>query len=630
MCGIAGVAGPGAEHRGELVGRMLDAIVHRGPDEGRQASWPGATLGIRRLSIIDLAGGSQPISNETGDVHVVFNGEIYDYRRHRDALIERGHTFATHTDTEVLVHRWELMGERFLDGLNGMWGLALYDQRDGRVVLARDRFGKKPLYWRLANGLLHFASELKCLLVDPSLERRVDVAALRSYLMFECVPSPQTILTGVHKLPPGHLLTFVDGRVSLTRYWDVGFLPTEKPPTRGEAVEILQAHLDRAVRTRLVADVPVGVFLSGGIDSSTIAWHAARQHPGVKTFSVGFAEKSFDESVHARAVAQLVGSAHQEERLSPTAALDLLPRVVDTLDEPFGDASIIPTMLLSAFTRRQVKVALGGDGGDEVFLGYPTYAAHRRAGLYAKLPEAVRGAVAAGVEFLPVSFENVSFDFKVRRFVSGIDYSPEVRNAIWLGSFTPERAASVLSRDARAALPADTDGTEHLGALLAEARIKHPLEAIQYLDMKMYMSDDILVKVDRASMACSLEVRAPLLDYELVDFVTRLPVSYKLDGLTGKAILKRAMEGRLPDAIRLRPKKGFGIPVAHWIRDELSGPVRAALDPERLRREGYFDPAEVQRYLSEHQQGRRDHRKVLWTLFMFQSWLSRYGPGAAR
>lgn len=625
MCGIAGVAGEGAEHEAALVGRMLDAIVHRGPDEGNHRSYPGAVLGIRRLAIIDLAGGSQPISNETRDTHVVFNGEIYDFRRHRDELIAQGHAFATGADTEVLVHRFEQRGAKFLDGLNGMWGLALYEEKRRKLWLARDRFGKKPLYWTLRDGRLHFASELKCLLVDPAQPRRVELESLRRYLMFECVPTPDSIVQGIHKLPPGHVLTFAEGRVTVQRYWDVGFLSDGPAPSRREAVEVLRAHLDRAVRTRLVADVPVGVFLSGGIDSSTVAWYAARAHPGVKTFSVGFSEASFDESKYARQVAELCGTAHQEERLDAKAALDLLPKVVATLDEPFGDASIIPTMLLSSFTRKQVTVALGGDGGDEVFLGYPTYAAHRLAGIYERLPAGLRELVRAGVDMLPVSFENVSFDFKARRFVTGVEYAPAVRNAVWLGSFTPEAAASVLSREVRDALPARTDGTEIFRELLAPVRVKHPLEIIQYLDMKMYMSDDILVKVDRASMACSLEVRAPLLDYELVDFVTRLPVDYKLEGLTGKSILKRAMAGRLPDDIRLRAKKGFGIPVAHWIRNELKAAVRTALAPDRLRREGFFEPAVVERLLDEHQAGARDHRKVLWTLFMFQMWLERWG-----
>lgn len=626
MCGIAGLAGPGAEAHADLVGRMLDAIVHRGPDEGRHVAYPGAVLGIRRLSIIDLAGGSQPISNETGDVHVVFNGEIYDYKRHRQALIDRGHTFATGADTEVLVHRFEEKGSKFLDGLNGMWGAALYEERPRRLWLARDRFGKKPLYYTVRDGILRFASELKALLVDPEQPRRIDLESLRHYLMFECVPTPRSIFAGVHKLPPGHVLRFQDGEVSLRRYWDVDFLPRDRTPTRGEAVELLQAHLDRAVRTRLVADVPVGVFLSGGIDSSTVAWHAARAHPRVKTYSVGFAEKSFDESAYARLVAEHIGSEHHEQRLSAKDALDLLPKVIDVLDEPFGDASILPTYLLASFTRREVKVALGGDGGDEVFLGYPTYVAHRIAGLYERLPAGVRELASAAVDRLPVSTENISLDFKLRRFVQGVEYSPAVRNSVWLGSFAPEAAAAVLSTQVRRDLPHGTDGTELLAQLLSGVRVKHPMERVQYLDMKIYMSDDILVKVDRASMACSLEVRAPLLDYELVDFVAKLPLDYKLDGLTGKALLKRATAGRLPDDIRLRPKKGFGIPVARWINDELSGPVSAALDPKRIAREGLFDAAEVSRYLSEHRSGHRDHRKALWTLFMFQSWMERYAP----
>jgi asparagine synthase (glutamine-hydrolysing) len=632
VCGIAGVAGEGAVGESGAVGRMLEAIVHRGPDEGGMATLPGAVLGSRRLSIIDLAGGRQPIANEDGTVHVVFNGEIYDFARHRRDLETAGHRFRTGADTEVLVHAYEERGERLLDDLNGMWGLALYDTRRRTLILARDRLGKKPLYWTLRDGQLWFASELKALLVDERLVRRVDLVSLHQYLTYECVPAPRTILAGVQKLEPGWLLSFHEGRVRMVQYWDVGFGARGdaaagdggRPPTYAEAIELLDAHLERAVASRLVADVPLGVFLSGGIDSSTVAWHAARLRPGIKTFTVGFSERSFDESGHARSVAAIVGSEHQERILSPRAALDLLPRVVDTLDEPFGDASVIPTTLLSAFAREQVKVALGGDGGDEVFLGYPTYPAHRLAELYARLPAGVRAAVEAAVERLPVSLENISLDFKLRRFVAGAARPAPVRNAAWLGSFAPGAAPAVLAPAVRRELR-DADSGQPLAELLLGLATKHPLEAVQYLDFKIYMSEDILVKVDRASMSCSLEVRAPLLDYRLVDFVARLPLAYKLRGLSTKALLKSAMTGRLPRRILHRSKKGFGIPVGRWINGELAPLADATLERGKLDREGYLDGAEVQRLLAEHRGGLRDHRKVLWTLLMFELWLARHG-----
>ena len=630
MCGIAGVAGEGAKAEVGLVDRMLQAIFHRGPDEGGSGVFHGAVLGNRRLSIIDLSSGRQPISNETGQIHVVFNGEIYDYQRHMDDLQKRGHCFSTRSDTEILVHRFEEKGVDLLDGLNGMWAIALYDERDRTLYLARDRFGKKPLYWTLRGGQLRFASELKALLVDRSLPRRIDLVALQHYLTFECVPSPESIFEGVRKLPPGSMLVFRDGEVNVRRYWDVEFLPRpgEGIPSFPEATEILQGHLQRAVSTRLVADVPVGVFLSGGIDSSTVAYHASRAHPGVKTFSIGFSEKSFDESNHARQVASLIGTHHQERILSARDSLDLLPKIVETLDEPFGDASIFPTYLLSAFAREQVTVALGGDGGDEVFLGYPTYLAHRLADYYRRIPSVFRRLVGLAVDRLPVSMENVSLDFKLRRFVGGVDRDPLVRNAVWLGSFTPEAKLRVLSPAARDVLGAG-DGMDMLQRMVEGVPVKEPLERVLYMDMKTYMSDDILVKVDRASMACSLEVRAPFMDYELVDFVLRLPLSYRLAGLRSKALLKRAMAGRLPDEIIHRSKKGFGMPVAYWIRKELNELVRDSFQPDKLRREGFFDPHEVQRLLEAHMAQKEDNRKVLWTLLMFELWLEKYGETAS-
>jgi len=599
---------------------MSDSIRHRGPDEGGLIVLDGAILGSRRLSILDLAGGRQPIANETGTVHVVHNGEIYDHDAHRQYLESCGHRFRTRTDTEILVHAYEERGLGLINGLNGMFGFALYDVSERRLILARDRLGIKPLYYALREGRLWFASELKALMQIDEIGRDLDPEALSLYLTLESVPAPLCILQGVSKLPPGHMALFQDGVLTIRRYWDVPFVASTSKLTFHEARERLDQLLDRAVRRRLVADVPVGVFLSGGIDSSTVAWYASRAGSDIRTFSIGFEESSFDESSYARSVASHLGTRHEFEILSANRAIDMLDEITAGIDEPFADASIIPTYLLSRFARQHVKVALGGDGGDEVFLGYPTYYAHQLFQKYQNLPAWLRDTLIPGiVDLLPVSRENISFEFKIRRFISGRNRSLLLRNVTWLGSFSPELKTELLVSPGPDPLAPD-EGPGFLENLLEGIDVKGDLDRVAYLDMKTYMSEDILTKVDRASMANSLEVRTPLLDHEVVELVTSLPTVYKLNGSRSKVLLKELMRSRLPDHIINRPKKGFGMPVGHWIRGPLRERVRDRLSRDRMRQVGLFNPEVVTRLLDEHDKGIKDHRKLIWTLFMFETW----------
>jgi len=616
VCGICGVAGAAEEDGSELTRRMCRALAHRGPDDEGILHAHGVTIGSRRLSIIDVEGGHQPIANEDSTVWVVQNGEIYNHLELRDELIGRGHQFRTRADTEVLVHGYEEWGTGLLDRLNGMFAFAVLDGRRGEVLLARDRMGIKPLHYAIDGGRLVFASELKALLCDPALRREVDPVALDEYLALEFVPSPRSIVRGIRKLQPAHVLVWSlrDRRETITRYWTPELGTDTSRKTLDERAEELRAVLRESVRKELISDVPLGVFLSGGIDSSAVAAMMSQLGGTVQSFSVGFAERSFDESRYARELAQRLGTEHHELTLEPRMLLDLIPRLPDLLDEPLGDASIIPTYLLSAFTRRHVKVALGGDGGDELFAGYPTLQAHRLASYYMRAPRLVRERlVEPAVRRLPVSRENLSFDFRARRFVAGAGAPVAERHAMWMGSFSARERSAVLSPDVRAALPPEVGWADGDGAT-------NELERVLMMDMRLYLENDILVKLDRASMMASLEGRVPLLNRDFVEHVTRLPLDLKLRGMRSKFLFKRALRGVLPDRILNRPKKGFGIPVANWFRGPLRDQLLEVLAPDRLRREGFFEPAAVGQLVDDHLAGRRDNRKQLWTLFAFELW----------
>ncbi|HEV2035391.1 MAG TPA: asparagine synthase (glutamine-hydrolyzing) [Candidatus Dormibacteraeota bacterium] len=629
MCGICGVAGEGAAGGTGLVGRMCQAMVHRGPDDEGSLHLDGVTLGMRRLSIIDLEGGHQPIHNEDSNVWVVQNGEIYNHLELREQLTADGHSFSTQSDTEVLVHGYEQWGEGMLERLNGMFAFALLDRPRGLLLLARDRMGIKPLHYAIDGRRLVFASELKALLCDPALHRGIDPAALDQYLALEYVPSPGCIVRGINKLQPAHTLTWsvADGTHRLRRYWTPDLAEGASParaPSLDEQCEELRSVLRESVRKELISDVPLGVFLSGGIDSSAVTAMMTQLGSDVKTFSVGFAERSFDEAPYARQVAQHLGTEHRELTLEPAMLLELIPQLPTLLDEPLGDASIIPTYLLSAFTRRHVKVALGGDGGDELFAGYPTMRAHRLAGYYRRAPRLLRERlVAPVVRRLPVSRDNLSFDFRAKRFVSGAPYPVAERHQRWMGSFAAEERTALLSQELRGQVAVE-GSHDAATAALDDSGLRDPLNQVLLMDMRLYLENDILVKLDRASMMASLEGRVPLLNNDFVEYATRLPLDLKLRGLRSKFLFKRALRGILPESILKRPKKGFGIPVAHWFRGPLKEQMLSVLSPERIARKGFFDPAAVARLIDDHLHGRRDARKQLWTLFVFDLWHDGY------
>lgn len=643
MCGIAGIIGGAIDEA--LLRGMTDTLSRRGPDDRGLYVDPsgGCGLGHRRLSVIDLEGGHQPLATADGQVQVVVNGEIYNFRELRADLEAKGHRFATRSDCEVVVHGWREWGAELVGRLEGMFALAVWDAEQRVLLLARDRMGQKPLYFvRLGGSRLVFASEAKALLAHPEVSRAPSPVGLAHYLTYECLPEDQGLTEGLEKLLPGHRLTFspeTGGAPNIEAYWQMRFAGSPDGPvvagkSEAELVELLRDRILSAVEARLVSDVPLGVLLSGGVDSSLVAAAMTRRGSGtVKSFSIAFDDESFDESPHAQRVSKHLGTHHHEERLSPALMLDILPAVADVMCEPIGDASVIPTYLLSRFTRQTVTVALGGDGGDELFLGYPTFTADRVARVVdAALPLGVQawlGQTALhAAHYLPVSRKNFSFDFKVKRFAQGLGFGPQERHQAWMGSFLPRELETLLTAEtARAALAESPYAP--IQRLHAESDARDGLDATSLQYARFYLTGDVLVKVDRASMAHGLEVRAPLLDRSVVELAAALPSALKLKGLTTKHLLKEAARPWLPEGIVDRPKKGFGVPIADWLRGPLRPMARDLLAPDRLRRAGWFRPEAVTALLDAHEAGTADHRKPLWTLLAFELWRDRHGsePG---
>ena len=649
MCGIAGwinLDSNELSQNGEpILHSMCDRIVHRGPDS--EGLWldDRVALGMRRLSIIDLHTGDQPVFNEDRSVIVMMNGELYNYREVRAGLEKSGHRFTTQSDTEILPHLYEEYGDALVDHLNGMFAFALWDTRKKKLLIARDRFGEKPLYYGVFDGKLIYASEPKALLAHPSVRAELDLDALRHYLSFDYVPAPMSIYKGIYKLPASHLLTIENGEVKTRRYWkltwqknaeartsvraksngDTNTLPTGRvsAPIDRAAAELRDLLFD-AVRMRLVSDVPLGILLSGGIDSSTVAAFAT-QHATekVKTFSIGFEEDSFDESKYARLVANHLNTEHYEDHLSAEKAGDLISEIGTWLDEPLSDGSLIPTYLLSRFVRKHVTVALGGDGGDELFAGYPMYFGHKMAAIYDAIPRFLRaGIIEPVVNNLPVSTKNLSFDYKAKRFVAASKYDAVTRHHSWFGSFSIGDQDRLLSKDVLAA----SSGDIYRGAkeLLKTTDAITEIERMQFLDINFYMAEDILTKVDRAAMAVSLETRAPFLDPRVAQFAASIPLDYRLKGNKGKYILKKAVADLLPKTILQRPKKGFGIPIAEWLKGRLNPLLHDMLSPSRLYEQGLFNSEYIQRLIAEHETGKASHHKELWTLLVFQLWFDNF------
>ena len=621
MCGICGIVsldGTTAPERAALA-RMNAALTHRGPDDDGELIDGPVALAMRRLSIIDLPGGHQPVANEDGTLHVVLNGEIYNYRELRERLVARGHAFRTQSDTEVLVHLYEDHGDAFLDELRGMFAIALWDSRRRRLLVARDPFGIKPLYWSEARGWLTFASELRGLEQHPGFRRDLDFAAIDAFLTFNSVPAPLTVYSDAQKLQPGHKLLWEDGAVRVERYARPGPVPAGELRRESEATLAaeLRERLRDSVRAHLVADVPVGVLLSGGIDSAALTALAASESGGrVSTFSIGFEERSFDELDRARKVAERYGTDHHELVLRPDAA-ELLPTVAGAFDEPFADSSALPTWLVSRLASEHVKVALSGEGGDELFGGYYTYVADLIAPRVAPAATALRPLI----ERIPSSSRRVPLEYKAKRFARGAALPPLERHHAWKEIFTPDARAELLG----ARRVEDYDPVDAYRERYAETAGAEPLARLQDVDIGIYLVDDLLTKTDRASMAHSLEARVPFLDPAVAELAYALPTRMKVRWLAKKRLLRRAVAPLVPREIAYGRKRGFSIPAAAWLRGDLLPFARDVLSADRLRRQGVFEPTAVQRVLDAHVSRREDLSRQLWGLISFSLWNEHAG-----
>lgn len=642
MCGIAGILSlaPDARVDAADLRTMAAQLTHRGPDDDGYYTAPGGACGLafRRLAIIDLPGGAQPLTNEDATLHLVFNGEIYNFRPLREELSALGHAFRTRSDSEVIVHAFEQWGTDCFDRFNGMFALAIWDEPRQRLILARDRFGKKPLAFCRQAGRLYFASEAKAILALPGIPRRIDAAALHDYLALQYVPAPHSIFAGFGKLLPGHCLV-AERANPLTQqpYWRI---PTPAPfagsyeDARGEVGRVLASAVER----RLISDVPLGAFLSGGLDSSIVVGLMRRIGVSpLRTFSIGFPDPRYDETAAARQVARLFQTEHHEYTVTPKA-LDVLDRLVHHYDEPFGDSSAIPTWYVSQFARQTVTVALTGDGGDEAFAGYDRYHAAALAARLDHWPAFLRGAMARMAGLLPRG-QAKSRTHRAFRFLSALSQEPDDRYAAWVSvipqaqllanyrdDFSAHLAVAEAARRQGIAGARSAGPNAWLASLAARSPSRDAVARAVYTDYQSYLPYDLMTKVDIASMACGLECRAPFLDPELVNFALSLPVDWRMRGGVGKRILRDWAAGLLPAEILNRPKQGFGVPIGEWMRAELRPLLEDALFagdslPARL-----FDPLWLRRLFDEHQAARATHAHALWSLLFLEAWRRRWNP----
>ncbi|GGO65552.1 asparagine synthase (glutamine-hydrolyzing) [Nonomuraea cavernae] len=624
MCGIAGIVSASGPDPA-LVRRMCDVMRHRGPDGAGFHDDAQAALGMRRLAIIDVATGDQPVYGENDRVVAVFNGEIYNFAELREDLARRGHRLRTAGDSECLVHLYEEYGVDFLHRLRGMFALAIWDRDRERLVLARDRIGKKPLYWRTDHDSIHFASELKALAQDPGMPRELDLLALHHYLSFQYVPAPQSIYQGVHKLPPGHFLTWEHGRIDVHRYWRLDHVPRPFTDEREEE-ERLRELLLEATRVRMVSERPLGAFLSGGIDSSAVVAAMAMQSPEpVKTFCIGFEDSRYDERHKARMVAEHYGTDHHEFVVT-SDLLDILPRLAWHFDEPFADSSAIPSFYVAQMSRQHVTVVLNGDGGDECFGGYQRYGLMNLAGRIPAVPSPIAwGANRLGTQIMERT-RSGSPARKIGRLMAFSAEAPSHRYASLMSCFTREQKARIYT-DAMRRQVAHADSYRLFGDIFRESALETEVGRVLELDTLTYLPGDLLVKVDITTMANSLEARSPFLDHQLMEWAAAVPSGYKVRRLQTKLLLKRAVAPWLPPKLLEFPKKGFGVPLATWLRGDLRELAYDLLTDDTARARGLFRPTAVLELLQRHMAG-ADYAERIWALLQFELWQRAHGSPA--
>lgn len=615
MCGITGYVGNGTK---EILEKMTDSLKYRGPDSAGFYCEKNIGLGHRRLSIIDLdKRANQPMVNEDGSIIVIFNGEIYNFKSLRRKLEKNRHIFQTETDTEIILHSYEEKGEKCPEVFNGMFAFAIWDKPRQKLLLVRDRFGKKPLYYFFDGKNLVFASEMKALLLHPIVKRDLDNLSLWQHFSFDYVPQPRTIFKQINKLESGQILIYEKGKIELKYYYQFKSTPAEI--SENEAVKNLDMLLTDSVGLRLIADVPLGVFLSGGIDSSTIAYYAKQIKPDLKTFSIGFKEQSFDETIYAKQVATCLKTDHYHQQFSEEKLLEVISKVFANLDEPFGDSSILPTYLLSEFAKDRIKVALGGDGGDELLYGYPNHKVQKLSVGPLSVIKLSKKIINILIKCLPFSEKNMSFFFKAQRALYASQFGGLYRDFIVIGGFN-NQFNQLFNFKIK-----EDDVFSFADKFLNFYSKSSYLEKTGLLLQKYYLSDDILFKTDRASMYNSIEVRAPFLDYRIVDFLNNLPTELKLKRFNqSKYILKKLMVGKLPDQIIQRKKKGFGVPMAKWLKNELKSLMLDSLNKRNVDMVGFLNYPIVEKMINQHLEGKRNNQKLLWNLICFINVFKNY------
>ncbi len=626
MCGICGYINLDKKPITDLdtIKNMAASLTHRGPDDEGFFVKDNVALGHRRLSVIDLETGHQPLFNKERDLAIVYNGEAYNFPELKEVLLKKGYEFRTSSDTEVVLNAFDQWDSGAFEKINGMFSLAIWDDKEKKLILARDRFGKKPLYYARFENVFLFASEIKSILKHPSVKKEIDTGGMLKYFAYDYIPNPHTIFKNISKLEPGYYALLSENRLEKNRYWNIRFDESHKDLNIGEYEETFRELLKKSVKRRLISDVPLGVFLSGGLDSSCVVAMMAELMPSksIKTFTIGFKDRRFDESGDARIVADHFKTDHYEQVIDVKEMLDVLPHILGMLDEPFADYSIIPTYIVSRFARKYVTVALGGDGGDEFFAGYPSFIAHKISRVLRKIPFSTASlAMASKVAGGRSSY--MTTGFKLRRYQRGMDYPEAIRHQVWIGSFPPNEQMKLLSHDFRKFLKDESlyDESYHY---MKDVEDLNYINRVNYLYAKTYMTDDILTKVDRASMAVSLEVRAPFLDPDFIRFATSIPTQLKLKGFTNKYIVKRAMAGRLPSRILHKPKHGFAAPVGQWFKKELKGLLLDVFDKSRIERQDIFNFEYIDYLLNSHLSGKIDYSREIWSLFVFQMWYKRW------